>query len=68
MRRFLSALLVWLLAAVVFWLVGQLFLVFEADVMVAVGNFLDRHNVLLGFLVAVWYYFFGPSDVPTARA
>lgn len=59
MRRFLEALAVWLVVAVVLWLVAKALLQFDSSVTQSVGNFLDQTCVIIGLLAGVWHYFFG---------
>lgn len=61
MRRFLEALVVWLVVAVVLWLLAQLLVTVDTDVTSAIGSFLDRTNVVIGFLAGLWHFFFGIS-------
>lgn len=61
MRKFLEALVVWIVVAVGLWLLAQLLLAVNADVTTTIGNFLDKTNVVIGFLAALWHFFFGPT-------
>lgn len=61
LRRFFEALVIWLVVAVVVWLLAQLLLAFDLEVAQSIGHFLDRTNVIIGFLAGLWHFFFGPN-------
>lgn len=60
MKRILFALLAWVVAAVVFYLLGSLLGLI--DPVADVGAWLQDHAGLLGFLVGVWYFIWGHDD------
>lgn len=61
LRKFLEALVVWLVVAVALWLLAQLLAVVNMEVTDSIATFLDRTNVVIGFLCGLWYFFFGPD-------
>lgn len=59
LRKLLESLAVWLIVAVVLWLVAVALLSVQTELTQSVGNFFDKTNVVIGFLAGVWYFFFG---------
>ena len=61
MKKFLLALVVWVVVAIICYLVGGL--VATIDPVTELGAFLRDHAGLLGFLAGVVYFFFGGDKV-----
>lgn len=59
LRKLLESLVIWLVVAVVLWLVAAVLLTIDTDLTQAVGDFLNKTNVVIGFLAGLWHFFFG---------
>lgn len=60
--RILYAIVVWVVVAIVLWLLGGVLQTIQEPTTHAIGNFLRGSAGLIGFLCAVVWYFFGPSN------
>ena len=58
-KRLIGAIIVWIVVAIILWLLAALLLTMNTDVTTTIGAFLDRFNVVIGFLVGLWYFFVG---------
>lgn len=61
MRKFIEAIAVFILVALGLWLLAQLFVLFKTEPTRLVAEFLDKTNIVIGLLAAIWHYFFGPD-------
>lgn len=63
-QRILKAIIVWIVVAIVCWLLGSLIAAMALPVLTGIGAFLSSNAGLMGFLVAIVYFFFGTSTPP----
>ena len=61
LRKFILAIVVWVVVALVCVLLGDLLSTMKAAPLTAIGGFLDTWAWVLGFLAGLWYYFAGPA-------
>lgn len=61
--RILYAIIVWVVAAIVLWLLGGLLLHVTEPTTHAIGGFLKAQAGLIGFLCGLVYFFFGDHTV-----
>jgi hypothetical protein len=59
LRKLVESLVVWLVVAIVLWLLAELLGIFNLEVTEAIARFLSRTNVIIGFLCGLWHFFFG---------
>lgn len=67
MRKVLQALVVWIVVAVLLWLLARALSAVGEDLTSRIASFLDAVNIIVGFLAALWYYFFGPDNFTYRR-
>jgi hypothetical protein len=64
LQRILKAIIVWVVVAVVCWLIGSLITAMALPVLTGIGAFLSGNAGLIGFLCALVYFFFYSSTPP----
>lgn len=63
LSRLVRALILWVVVALGLWLLAQLLGAIGSDITDSIASFLDKTNVVIGFLAALWYYFFGTDTL-----
>ena len=61
LRKFILAIVVWVVVALVCLLLGSLLATMKAAPLTTIGDFLETWGWVLGFLAGLWYYFAGPA-------